>query len=96
MVKIKVDKGKKKSMTVKPADLISSTLVEIVSDKLGKEVTNDSILSFDGKKVEYIDGDSIEFSIPEKELLDVSISQWAQKKLKSRAKLNITVLKSGN
>jgi hypothetical protein len=96
MIKIKIDRGKKKTMTVKPADLITGTLIDIVCEKAGKEISQESIVSFDGKKVEYMDGEQIELSIPEKELIDLSITQWAQRKLKTRGKLVISIAKSGN
>ncbi len=96
MIKVNIDRGKKKTMTIKPADLIAGTLVEIISEKAGKPISQGSIISFDGKKVEYTDGDKVELSIPEKELIDMSITQWVQKKLKTRAKLSVSIVKSGN
>lgn len=95
MIKILVEKGKKKSMVVKPTDLMSMSLQEIIQEKIGRPISSDAILSFDGKNAEYMDGESIELSIPEDELIDQSIRQWVAKKLKSRAKLTISILKRG-
>jgi len=95
MIKVLVEKGKKKTIVVKPSDLMSKSLQEIISEKLGRKVSQDEILSFDGKKAEYMDGERLDFLIPETELLDQSIRQWVSKKLKTRSKLNITILDQG-
>lgn len=95
MIKISVKKGKKKTIAVKTADLMSKSLQMIIEEKLEKSVSPDAIISFDGKKAEFIDGEVIEFLIPEIELLDQSIRQWVAKKLKTRSKLTISVLEQG-
>jgi len=94
MINIKVERGKDKTCTINPAELMSLPLHEVVSKKTGKDVTQDAIISFDGKKVVYTDGNTIELSIPEADLLKQNVTQWVQKHLKTRSKMHITFLKT--
>ena len=92
MIKVNVQKGKNKTVAIDPADLVDAALHEIVSIKAKKEISKESIISFDGKKVVYSDGEDIEVNIPEQDLLTQSITQWVQKHLKSKAAMVITVV----
>jgi len=96
-MKVKVEKGKNKTATIKPELLMNGTLAEVLSDKVGTTVEQSSIISFDGKKAVYSAGEVFEFTIPEEDLIDMSITQWVHKYLKSKAKIRVTFVgKSGN
>ena len=95
MIKVKVEKGKKKTVTVNPTDLMTQQLHEVISEKLKKDIPATAILSFDGKKATYTDGETIELNVPEGDLVSQSITQWVQKHLKTKAQLQITVSTSG-
>lgn len=92
MIKIKIEKGKHKTCTINPSLLLENSLAEVVSKKTKVEVEQSQIIDFDGKKVTYSDGELIELIIPEEELIDMSITQWAKKKLETRANLKISVI----
>ena len=92
MITVKVLKNKQKSMSINPSLLIDKTVAEIIQEK-SEEEKNINVISFDGKKVTYTSGEDSIFSIPEQELLDLSINEWVKKKLKSRTKLSVEVIK---
>lgn len=91
MLKVLVKKGKNKSMVIKPELLIGSYLEEIISEKVGKQITQEDLVSFDGKKVIYSDSEAMELYIPEADLLTQSITQWVKKYLKTKGAVDITV-----
>jgi len=93
MIEVLVTKGKEKTATIDPTRLVGETLLSLVSEKAKKELSSEDIVSFDGKKATYRDGEIIKLSVPEEDLINQSITQWVQKHLKSKAKCTIVVSK---
>ncbi len=86
---------KKKTVTVKPGDLIAQGLLEFLSDKLNTTVSESDIVSFDGKKAVVNTGDTVEYDIDDDELLHMSAEKILQKRLNKRGKLNLQVSRAG-
>jgi hypothetical protein len=88
-----VTKGKKKTLTVKPEEMISITLVDLIEEKTDTKVKPQDIISFDGKKVIYTDGESTTVDIPDSDLIKTSAEAWIKKKFKIRGTVDIQVKK---
>ena len=86
-----VKKGKRTTISVKPDELITSTLLDIVSREAGRELPMSSIISFDGKKVTFTDEEEHIVDIPDHELIKNSAENWIKKKFKLRGPVDISV-----
>jgi len=93
-MKVKVVFGKEKKVKVNPTDLLSASLQEVLSDKIGRDIPASSIVSFDGTTAVVVDGEEKFLDIDENDLIDQSIKDVVKKTLKTRKKFDVAVVKN--
>jgi len=92
-MKVRVVEEKKKTVTIKPEELVTSTLLDIIEEKTKLKVGQADVLSFDGKKAVINAGETVVLEIDDEELLYKSAEKIIQERLKKRSKLNLELVK---
>ena len=90
MISVKVTVGSKKKIKINLADLLDKTLIELVEEKLGKEVNPNKIKSV-GDSVEIFDGEDKILEIQENDLIKQSIEQVVKKELELKSLKNVEI-----
>jgi ribosomal protein S1 len=92
-MKVLLIEHKKKNVSVSQKDLYSEGLLDILSRKLDATISENDVVSFDGKKAVVDFSDKTEFVLTDEELLYDSAEKILQKKLKKRGKLDLQIVK---